>query len=1086
MKTNRSLQIKMVLIALFTLFSVNIFAQHTVTGTVLDDLGEGAVGVTIREKGTTNGAATDINGKFTITVADQNAVLQVSSIGFTKQEIKVAGKKTLTIKLVEDRKLLNETVVVGYGTMKKSDVSGSSVTVGEEQLRTSLITSLDQALQGQVAGLQSMQTSGQPGSSSSVIIRGIATINAGTEPLYIIDGVELQTMGKSGSDYNLGDKLGNGSNSVISPLSTIDPSEIVSMEVLKDASACAIYGSKGANGVIIITTKRGQMGAPKITYNGSIDISRQTKKLDMMNLRQYAEYYNSLNKEGIISEANPNYADPSILGDGTNWQDAIFHTAIQHSHQVNVQGGNDTNKYAFSGSYTNQEGTIKGTSFERLSLRANIDQKVTSWLDFGTSVSFSSTSDDLKLVDSNEGLMYYTLTTTPSIPIYNIDGSYSSISQEGYTSPNPIANSALDENKLNRKKFYGNVFTDIKIIKGLKLHSELGWDLEWADTEIWRPTLNLGTFTRDKNESSFGNKNNKYWNVKNYITYSKEIDKHRGTIMFGNEFSEYTYKGMSIANTGLPSDEVHSPALGSGTQSFNNYFGSGAQASFFGRLTYSYDERYNLTATVRYDGSSTFGPNHRWGTFPSFAAGWRFNNESFLESIKDWLSNGKLRFGWGITGNSQIDAFSWGVPITKMESDLGISYRPARIANKDIHWEPQTQVNIGLDLGFFNNRITFTGEWYNRVSNELLMPMQVPNYMGINENTNGAIRLAAPNGNFGSIRNRGFEFTIEARPIVGDFEWTISANTSFNRNKLLNLGYSSNDISLKGWGQWSDLITLTNVGESLYNFYGYVCDGVYTSLEDIQNSPKTRNHPANGIYNRSSTVWVGDIKYKDLSGPDGKPDGVIDDYDRTNLGSPFPKCTFGFTNTFRYKNFDLKIFVNGQIGGKNLNYNKIALTSMKSVWANQLNEIANRAQITCIDPTKDYSAGVDRGDGTLIYNWYDDITNVEVSNPGVSLPRAKIGDSDNTIMSDRYIEDATYVRLKNITLGYTLPKDMLKKTPIESVRIQANIQNLWTITNYTGYDPEIGRSTTSKYVYNCDNGRYPSPTTYSFGVNVTF
>jgi len=1085
MKTNRSLQIKMVLIALFTLFSVNIFAQHTVTGTVLDDLGEGAVGVTIREKGTTNGAATDINGKFTITVADQNAVLTVTSIGFTKQEIKVAGKKTLTIKLVEDRKLLNETVVVGYGTMKKSDVSGSSVTVGEEQLRTSLITSLDQALQGQVAGLQSIQTSGQPGSASSVIIRGLATINAGTQPLYVIDGVVFQNGsrdgGTSGQSYGLGDKLGNGSVSTISPLSTIDPADIVNIEVLKDASACAIYGSAGANGVVLVTTKHGKNGKAKITYNGGLNISRQSKRLDMMNLRQYAEYYNSLYNEGIISEQNANLADPSLLGYGTNWQDAIFQTAIQHNHQVGIQGGNDRTVYAVSGSYMNQDGTIKGSAFDRMSVRANMDSKVNDWMKLGFNVTYTNSNDKLIEADSNEGIIMYALTTIPSIPIYNIDGSYSSISQEGYTSPNPLAMTLLDDYRLNRQKLAGNVFTELEFIKGLVLHSEIGYDFNWTKTTTYEPMINLGTWTREKNEATENMSGSKYWEVKNYLTYTKEIGKHRGTIMLGNEVSSSKWNWNNIINTGLPSDDVHSPSLGAGTQSFSNGFGSTSRASIFGRLTYSYDERYNLTATLRRDGSSKFGPKHRWGTFPSFAAGWRFNNEAFLESAQDWLSNGKIRIGWGLTGNDQIPNYYWGASITKMESDLGLSYRPANIANEDLHWEKQKQWNIGLDLGFFDNRLTFTGEWYNRKSSDLLMPMQVPNYMGINENTNGSIRLAAPYGNLGEMRNTGFEFTLEGRPIVGEFEWTVNGNISINRNKLLSLGYKSGDITLKGWGQWSDLITLTHVGESLYNFYGYVCDGVYTSLEDIQNSPKTRNHPSNGIYNRSSTVWVGDIKYKDLNG-----DGYIDENDRTNLGSPFPKFNFGFTNTFRYKNFDLKIFINGQVGGKILNYNKIALTNMKSTWTNQLNEINGRAQIGCIDPTKDYSAGVDRGDGTLIYNWYDDITNVYIVNENTSLPRAKIGDSDNTLMSDRYIESGTYVRLKNITLGYTFPKALLKSTPIETVRVQCNIQNLWTITNYSGYDPEVGKSTTSNYVYGSDNGRYPSPTTYSFGVNVTF
>ena len=1087
MKAKKTFQIKMVLIALFTLFSVNIFAQHTVTGTVLDDLGESAVGVTIREKGTSNGAATDINGKFTITVTNPSAVLQVSSIGFTTQEIKVAGKKTLVIRLVEDRKLLNETVVIGYGTMRKSDISGASVTVSEDQLKTSLITSFDQALQGQVSGVEVLQASGQPGAAAAVRVRGIATINAGTEPLYVIDGVILQGGGTSGASHGLGDKLGNGDVSVISPLSTIDPADIVSMEVLKDASACAIYGAKGANGVILITTKHGRKGQTKISYNGNLNISRQSKRLDMMNLREYAEYYNSLVYEGLISDPNPQFADPSLLGYGTDWQDAIYQTALQHSHQVSIQGGGENTVFSVSGSFTNQEGTVKGTSFDRMSVRANLDSKINSWAKLGFNVAFSNTNDDLKLVDSNEGLLYYTLISLPSLPIYNIDGGYSSIVQEGYTSHNPIADAANDENLLNRQKLNGNIFMDFNFIKGLTFHTEVGYDFNWETSSVFRPAIKLGTFERESNEASHFKSSSKYWEVKNYLTYSAEFGKHRGTLMVGNEVSASKYDQVGVSNTALPSNDVKNPSLGTGTQAFSTGFGSGAaNVSDFGRLTYSYDERYNLTYTLRYDASSNFGPNKRWRSFNSFAASWRFNNEAFLEGTEDWLSNGKLRIGWGQTGNSDIGSYGWGTSILKMESDLGMGYRPGNIPNPNVHWEPQTQWNIGLDLAFFDNRLVFTGEWYYRKSEEMLMRLQVPSYMGINENTNASIRLAAPWGNYGEIRNTGVEFSIEGRPFIGKFQWDINVNFSANRNKLLNLSNGSTNAKIIGYGQWSDVVTMTEVGQPLYNFYGFVTDGVYTSLEDIKNSPKPMDAPENGIYNRNSTVWVGDVKYKDISGPDGKPDGEINDYDRTNIGSPYPDFNFGLTNTFRYKNFDLKIFVYGSVGGKILNYNKMSIGSMKNAFANQLTEVSNRAHLACIDPSKDYSNGVDRGDGTLVYNWYDDISNIYVTNPDATTPRAKFGDSNNTRMSDRYLEDATYVRFKNIILGYTFPKSMLRKTPIESLRVSANIQNLWTITSFSGYDPEIGRSTTGQYVYNCDNGRYPSPTTYSFGVNVTF
>jgi TonB-linked SusC/RagA family outer membrane protein len=506
-------------------------------------------------------------------------------------------------------------------------------------------------------------------------------------------------------------------------------------------------------------------------------------------------------------------------------------------------------------------------------------------------------------------------------------------------------------------------------------------------------------------------------------------------------------------------------------------------ASFFTRWTYSYNNRYNATYTYRYDGSSNFGPNNRWAGFHSVAASWRFTEEEFMKDV-NWLSNGKLRIGWGQTGNSNIGGYRWGSGISKMESIFGISYRPSNIANPDVKWETQEQWNIGLDLGFFKDRLNFTFEWYNKESRDMLMLKQVPSYMGINENTNPSIRLEAPFGNFGHIRNRGVEFTIDAHPLVGKFEWDLNFNISHNKNTLVSLNDGSGNKSLIGWGQWSDVVTESKVGESLYSFYGYKTDGIYTSLEDIENSPKPQAAPSDGVYKRTSTVWVGDIKYKDLN-----DDNVINTEDRTNIGSPMPKFTFGFTNTFRYKNFDLTLFLNGSVGNKILNYNAITLTHMYSSWTNQTKNISDRAILVPIDPNKDYSQGtILRPDGSVIENWYDDITNVKVKNPDAGLPRPSLyGDpNDNDRISDRYIEDGSYLRVRNISLGYTFPKQMLSKAKIESLRLYTNIQNLWTITGYSGYDPEVGVSTTSANVYGLDNGRYPSPTTYSVGVNLTF
>ena len=1054
-------------------------AQQTkrITGVVSDAMGP-VIGASVAVKGTSNGTSTDNDGRFSLNVSP-GQTLVVTYVGYLAKEVKVGQQNNYDIFIEEDQQLLDEVVVVGYGTMKKSDISGSSVSLGESAVKGSIITSLDQSLQGRAAGVTAVQTSGAPGSSSSIRVRGTATINANAEPLYVIDGVIVQGGGSSGADFGLGDALGNGSVSTISPLSTIDPADIVSMEILKDASATAIYGAQGANGVVLITTRHGKAGEAKFSYNGMVAMNRQTKRLDMMNLREFGTFYNNLVSQGE-TQANAYYSDPMMLGKGTNWQDAVFRTAIQHSHQISAQGGTDKIQYYVSGSYMSQEGTIIGSKFDRFSVRTNLDAQLNSWLKLGLNATFSNTNDNLKLADSDEGIINYSLTTIPSIPIYNVDGSYSSISQEGYTNPNPVALALMDEILLNRKKLTGNIFFEINpnFLKDIVWHAELGYDISSSKGEQWEPTVDLGTWHRTTNKSSIQKNSSTFWQLKNYLTYTKTIaDRHHMTAMLGQECWESKYDYSSIANTNLPSDEVHNPKLGQGSPQINYGFGSSAMASFFTRWTYSYDNRYNATYTYRYDGSSNFGPSNRWAGFHSLAGSWRFTNEKFMENVH-WLTNGKLRLGWGQTGNSNIGGYLWGTTIAMIKSSLGTGYKPQNLPNESVKWEKQEQFNVGLDLGFLYDRIGLVVDWYRKESKDMLMNLQLPSYMGTSGNASSA--LTAPMGNYGHIRNTGVEITLSTHPIVGAFEWDSEAQISFNKNKLIALDGTDN-AQIVGYGQWTDVVSVTNVGQSLFNFYGYKTDGVYTSLEDIQTSPKAEKYPSNGVFSKNTTVWVGDVKYKDING-----DGIIDENDRTNIGSPLPKFTFGWTNTFRYKNFDLSIFINGSYGNKVFNYMKMKLTHMNSTWTNQLVDVLDCTTLAPIDPNKDYSAGVDRGDGQLVWNWYDDITNVRIDKEG-KLPRASIMDpNDNDRISDRYIEDGSYIRLKNITLGYTFPRRLVGKIGLETLRLQVNIQNLLTITGYKGYDPEIGASTASNHVMGLDNGRYPSPTTYSFGVNVTF
>lgn len=1053
--------------------SISMVAQKVpVSGTVSDQTGP-VIGASVIEKGTTNGTMTDNDGHFTLTVS-KGAVIEISSIGYKTQEITVGAQTNFTVTLSEDNEFLDEVVVVGYGSMKKSDLAGASVSMKESDLKGSIISSLDQSLQGRAAGVTAVTTSGAPGSSSSIRVRGQATINANAEPLYVIDGVIVQGGGNTGADFGLGDALGNGKVSTISPLSTINPADIVSMEILKDASATAIYGAQGANGVVLITTKHGKSGEAKFSYDGMVAMSRQAVRLNMMNLREYAQYYNEMIEEGDIYETNPYYATPSLLGKGTNWQDEIFRTAWQHQHQLSAQGGSDKVQYYVSGSYMDQQGTIIGSNFNRFSVRTNLDAQLKKWLKLGVNATYAITNDNLKLADSNQGLIYYSLTTIPDIPVYDVNGNYSSTIREGYTSPNPVALAMMDEILLKRKKLSGNIYAELTPIKHITWRTELGFDMGESDANRYKPMVDLGGWVRSQNSISYQKNSNYFWQLKNYLTYANQWGKHSVTAMVGQECWESKWNYLSGSNTDLPSDEVHNVALATGTPSISSGFGSSSMASFFTRETYNYGDRYLGTYTYRYDGSSNFGPKNRWAGFHSVALAWRFSNEKFFEPVKKVIDNGKLRLGWGQTGNSSIGSYAWGAAITRMPSALGMGFRPSNIPNTSIRWESQEQYNVGLDLGFFNGRLNLTVDAYYKKSDDMLMSMQLPSYMGTQGN--GSSKLQAPKGNYGSIENKGLEITLDAHPVqLKNFSWDSNFQISFNKNKLLSLPDTEN-ATLVGYGQWGDVVCVSEIGKPLYNFYGYKVEGVYKDLDDIQNSAKPAKYPSDGVFSRGNTVWVGDIKYKDVD-----ENGIIDERDRTDIGSPLPKFTFGWTNTFRYKNLDLSIFLNGSYGNKVMNYNSLTLTHMNSTWTNQLQSVVSkRARLEPIDPTIVYADGS---------KWFDHIDNVRVKNPGTKIPHTSINDpNDNDRISDRYVEDGSFLRIKNITLGYTFPKALLNKAKIENLRVYVNIQNLYTFTKYTGYDPEVGASTqdSSGLTYGLDNGRYPSPAMYSFGLNITF
>ena len=1072
---------KILFLSVLLLFGVGLMCaqQNISVSGIVSDAADGSplVGVAIQLKGSSTGTVSDIDGRYSINVP-QNSFLIFSYVGMQSQELQVR-QSVLNVKLVADARVLDEVVAIGYGNARKSDLSGASVTVGEDKLKGSIITNMDQALQGRVAGVTAVQTSGAPGSAVSIRVRGQSTINANAEPLYVIDGVPVGGGSNSGAAMGLGDALGNGGSSSISVLSSINPSDILSMEILKDASATAIYGSRASNGVVLITTKRGKAGEAKFSYEGLYGYQRQAKRLNVMKLQDFAEYSNSMAGETAGRDQREEFRDPSLLGNGTNWQDAVFQIAPMQSHIVNASGGNEKIRYFVSGAYIGQEGTVIGTEFNRFSFRTNLDAQLKKWLKLGLNINYSNTDERLGLVDSDEGILNIALLSTPDIPIYDMDGKYTSISREGVASRiNPIAKAMDEDNLLKRTLLNSNFYLDVIFNKHLTFRSDVAVSINSSDAERFRPTATYGTWSRTINSSARQHNQGMYWQLKNFLTYNRDFDKHKINLLLGQEMSESSWEYMAVSATNLPDNSIHNPALGSDPK-INFGFGSSAMASVFSRANYNYDDRYYATYTYRYDGSSNFGPLNRWAPFHSFAGSWRFTNEQFMAGMTDIINNGKLRLGWGQTGNQNIGGYAWGASISRMETGLGLGYRQSNIANPYIKWETQEQWNLGLDISLLNNRIEFTIDAYDKTSNDMLMQMQLPSYMGTRGNSSSA--LAAPNGNFGTINNKGLEFSLKTINIKKrDFNWDTELQMSFNKNTLVALD-GTDAAYLEGYGQWSDVVSRTQVGESLFGFYGYKVAGIYQDLADIKAWPSPEKYPADGLsFSRTNTVYPGDIKYVDVN-----KDGVINEKDRTFIGSPLPKFTFGISNTFNYKRFDLTLFINGSYGNKILNYMSRNLSNMESLWNNQLAVVTDRARLEQINTTLTYPRI--NSTGNEVSNWFDDIDNVRVANSGATLPRAIQNDpNDNKRLSDRYIEDGSYIRLKNIIVGYTFESKLLRKFHLENLRMYANVQNLLTLTKYSGFDPEIGVSTASVNVYGLDNGRYPSPQVYTFGVNISF
>ena len=978
---------------------LNVFAQQVlVSGNIVDDTGVSVIGASVLEKGTTNGTISDIDGKFSISVSKESTLV-VSFVGYSTQEIPVQGKTFFDIVLKEDSEVLDEVVVVGYGTMKKNDLTGAISSVSAKDLGKQPSSSLGAALQGRATGLQVI-SNGAPGDNVSMKIRGIGSI-VGSDPLLVIDGVPTDV-----------------------PLNMINMNDVETVNVLKDASATAIYGSRGAYGVIIITTKKGKANStPLFLFNASYGIVSVQRTLDLLDATQFASLHNEMMTANAQPQ-NPLFEDPTLLGKGTDWVNELFQTGATQDYSLSYSGGNDKTTYYVSAAYFTQDGIVRTTEYDRFTVQFNMDTQLFKWLKMGNKLSLNH---DVKA--KGEYNIKNTMLALPTQEIKNEDGSWAGpVGQAMYVGDiaNPIGKMYSNTSCTKGYNMLGNIYAEITPWEWLTFKSIAGVQALFWDEKGWTPKYDWEPIAQE--ESYASRKYNKSLTIlwDNTLTFNKTFnDKHVLTAMIGSSAQTNTYEYMGGSIMGFISPTAQQ--LDNGTLEPNVY-GNGsdwALLSLLGRINYTYDNKYLLTATVRRDGSSRFSKQNRWANFPSVALAWRLSEEPFFKK-SFWLSDMKLRAGYGLTGNqasvgNYAYASVWQTIQYNFNGNQVNAIAPSVMPNPNVRWEEVEQYNIGADLTMFNDRVNLSLDAYVKNTNDMLVDMSVPISTGYSD-------VNVPKINAGKMRNKGFEVSMTSRNMLGEFSWMTTLNASYNTNKILSLNgdvpiYFGNNIHA--------------VGHPASSFYGYVVDGIFQTQEEVDNH--AIQTAGDDPYNRTS---AGDIRFKDLNN-----DGIINDDDRTFLGDPTPSWTFSMNNSFAWKNFDLEVYFQGVAGNKIYNSNRASLEAM-SVAQNQMTTVLERW----------------RGEGT-----------------SDSMPRAVFGDPNkNTRTSNRFIEDGSYLRLKNITLGYTLPERISKKALMSSVRFYVSGQNLLTLTRYTGLDPEISSGTGD------DNNVYPVSRNITFGLNVSF
>ncbi|KAA0991760.1 SusC/RagA family TonB-linked outer membrane protein [Dyadobacter aurulentus] len=998
------------LLCLLLSLTQTAFSQSgTVSGKVTDEKGEVVPGASVTVKGTQQGTLTTAEGDFSID-APANATLVFSFVGYLGKEVSVNGQSRINVTLQTDTKALEEVVVVGYGTQRKVETTGSIVSVKASELTQTPVANLAQGLQARVAGMQVNQNSGAPGGNISVRIRGTNSINGSSEPLYVIDGIQISN---------------GGGITDVSPLSTINPNDIESIEVLKDASASAIYGARAANGVVLITTKRGKNGATRVTFDSYYGTQKVTKQLDVLNASQFAQLENEVFK-------NNYYPDPASLGEGVNWQDYIFRKAPIQNHQLSVNGGNEKTQLALSLNYFDQQGTFIGSAFKRYSYRVNLDHQISKAIKIGTSLMGSySVNDGIQTGGENIGdggavlssVLGAAIGAPPTLQPYRPDGTIFPFGEQAggqYREVTNPLNFAQVKNLRSIKRNLINVYADVNLFKGLTYRASFNVDQRGELYDFYSPRSIVNRTDLNDNSGSGTKSNGNFLALlhESILTYTANVGKNhslKATAVFGTQLEQSNSNTLNA--TGFPNDATENEAMQLAlTRTVSSERTSQRLDSYLARVNYGFKDRFFLDLTARIDGSSKFGANHKYGLFPAISAAYRIIEEPFMKSV-NWMSDLKLRGSFGITGNAgglipyqslAIAGATGSNYIIDHTFVTGIN--PTGISNPDLRWEKSTQSNIGIDIGLFNNRISLIAEAYYKKTDDLIYIKALPMSSGY-----GNIR-----GNFAALENKGLEFSASSRILDGKLKWDVSANATINRNKILDLdGGTTKERFITTY-------TTLTVGQPLGMFKTYVFDGINQTGEAILPGYDGR---------------VGGHKVKDVTG-----DNVISAADQVFVGNPNPKFIYGVSTNLSFKGIDFSTFLSGSQGNDIYNASRLSFENPLGQ-RNLLAGVADRWSPT--NPSNQYVSGFQGG----------------------RLP-----------ISSYVVEDGSYLRCKNMTLGYTLPKFK----GVEGIRIYASANNLFTITKYSGYDPEVNTYAGSNTVIGVDNFVYPQSRSFLGGIQVTF